>query len=162
MAAKNELAWKGIYSLISLAGIALIALGYGEARLDSVFLYSTPQWLKHPVYLAMALAMILFFAPYFPGKIKQAAKHPQLVAVKLWATGHLLVNGTLADVILFGAFLIWAVIDRVSMKRRVSRPVPGLKTSAVNDVIVVVLGVIATAAFVHFLHGYLTGVPLLR
>jgi uncharacterized membrane protein len=160
LAAKSPLGWKGFYSLVSAVGIILIALGYSMARLDPVLIYTTPYGLRHLTYLLMLPAMMLFIAPYFPGRIKQVTKHPQLIAVKLWACSHLLVNGTLADIILFGAFLAWAVLDRISMKKRQQRPLPGLPTSWINDVLVVVIGTVLTGAFIMFLHGYLIGMPL--
>ena len=101
---------------------------------------------------------ILFLAPYFPGKISSATKHPQLIAVKLWAMSHLLVNGTVADLFLFGGFLAWAVVDRISMKKRAVRPVPGLPTSSKNDVIIIVLGLVLYAVFAVYLHQVLIGV----
>jgi len=160
LANKSELGWKGLYSLISLAGIYFIAVGYASARLEPVLLYITPYWFRHVSSLLMLIALILFFAPYFPGKIQQTLKHPQLVSVKIWAVSHLLVNGMLADVVLFGAFLVWAVVDRISMKNRKQRALPGLKASGRNDVITIVLGVVTTVAFVFFLHASLIGMPL--
>lgn len=161
MAAKSELGWKAFYSLLSLVGILFIARGYAAARLDPVLIYSSPMWLRHLVYLLMLPAMVMFVAPYFPGKIKQVLKHPQLVAVKLWAMSHLLVNGTLADLVLFGAFLAWAVVDRISMKKRTQRTLPGLTPSAWNDVIAIIIGVAVTVAFIFSFHGLLIGMPLL-
>jgi uncharacterized membrane protein len=160
LAAKSELGWKLIYGLFSIAGVILIANGYAEARLAPTILYVAPAWLYHVAALLLLPVFILFFAPYFPGRISTAAKHPQLVAVKLWAVSHLLVNGSLADVVLFGSFLVWAVVDRISMKRRTTRPVPGLPQSKRNDIIVVVLGLAVYAAFVLWLHEMLIGVRL--
>ncbi|MDG3085630.1 NnrU family protein [Vibrio hannami] len=161
VAAKNEMMWKGVYSFISFVGIYFIAVGYGAARMEPVLLYTTPYWLRHVTSLLMVFALILFVAPYFPGKIKQVTKHPQLVAVKLWAASHLLVNGMLADVVLFGAFLAWAVADRISMKKRDQRALPGMKPSGLNDVLAVVIGIALTFAFVKVLHGALVGMPLI-
>jgi uncharacterized membrane protein len=101
----------------------------------------------------------LFVSTYFPGRISAAVKHPTLVATKLWAVAHLLANGLFADVILFGAFLAWAVLDRISLKRRSPRAVPGAPPSAKNDVISVVLGVVLYLAFVMWIHEWLIGVP---
>ena len=162
MVAKSALGWKAFYALTSIVGIALIAKGYAALRLEPVLLYIPPYWMRHITYLLMLPAMILFVAPYLPGKIKQVTKHPQLAAVKIWAFSHLLVNGMLADVILFGAFLAWAVADRISMKKRVSRPVGNLTPSVKNDVIAVVVGVALTGAFIMFLHEALTGMPLIH
>ncbi|MGR5146911.1 NnrU family protein [Photobacterium alginatilyticum] len=161
MAAKSEKGWKAIYSLISVVGIVFIAKGYAALRFEPVVLYVVPYWLKHLTYLLMLPAMILFVAPYLPGKIKQATKHPQLIAVKLWALSHLLVNGMLADVILFGAFLIWAGVDRISISKRKPRVAVRLKADGVNDVIAIILGVVLTGVFVLYLHQLLIGMPLI-
>ncbi len=160
-AAKNQWLWKGFYAAVSLLGLYFIAVGYATARLEPVVLYTPPYWLRHLTYLLMTLALVLFLAPYLPGKIKRTAKHPQLIAVKLWATSHLLVNGSLADVILFGAFLGWAVLDRISMKKRPQRALPGLKESSFNDILLVIIGLALSFAFICFLHGSLIGVPLM-
>jgi uncharacterized membrane protein len=152
VAARNALAWKAAYGLISLVGIVMLARGYGELRATSMWLYVPPVWTRHLAALLLLPTFVFFLAPYFPGKIKTALEHPQLVAVKLWATAHLLANGRLIDVVLFGSFLIWAVADRISMKRRAQRPVPGAPASAVNDVILVVVGLGLYAAMVLWWH----------
>ncbi len=152
MAAKSEIGWKAAYGIVSLAGIVLVALGYADARLEPILLYVTPGWLRHVTALLMLPVFILFFAPYFPGRIKAVTKHPQLIAVKLWAVSHLLVNGMLVDVILFSAFLAWAVVDRISLKRRAPRTVPGLPEGGINDAIVIVVGLAAYVAFALWLH----------
>jgi len=99
----------------------------------------------------------LFIAPYFPGRIKTALKHPQLIAVKTWALAHLLINGNLADVLLFGSFLIWAIVDRISMKSRDARPLPGAPESPMNDIIIVVVGLALYGAFAFWLHEAMLG-----
>jgi uncharacterized membrane protein len=157
-AARHEMAWKIFVSLASLAGIYLIATGYAEARITSTVLYVPPAALRHLSALLMLPMFIFFFAPYFPGRIKTALKHPQLVAVKIWAFSHLLVNGSVADVVLFGSFLAWAVVDRISLKRRPARTVIGAPAGAKNDVIVIVLGLAAYLGFVFWAHRYLMGV----
>lgn len=152
MAEKGELAWKAVYGIVSLAGIILIVHGYGVARTSPTVLYVTPGWLRYVTAVLLLPVFTLYLAPYFPGRIKSAARHPQLVAVKLWAVAHLLVNGTVADVLLFGAILAWAVADRVSLKRRAARPVPAAPAAPVNDVILVVAGLALYALFVLWLH----------
>ena len=114
LAARSEGLWKSGYTVASIAGFALICYGYGEARLDPVWLWVPPAFMSHLMALLMLPVFVLFAASYLPGRISAAAKHPQLVAVKLWALAHLLVNGTLADILLFGGFLAWAVADRIS------------------------------------------------
>ena len=158
LAAKSELGWKLLYVIVSLIGLILISRGYADLRLTPTVLYVAPVWLYRVAAVLLLPTFVLFLAPYFPGRISRATKHPQLVAVKLWAVSHLLVNGTLADTLLFGSFLLWAVADRISIKRRTARAVPGLPESNTNDIIAVVLGVIMYAAFVFWFHEMLFGV----
>jgi uncharacterized membrane protein len=157
MAARSEMGWKAMYTIASLIGLVLIVRGYGELRLTPTVLYVPPTGLRHVAALLMLPAFAFFIAPYFPGRIKQALKHPQLVAVKLWALAHLLVNGNVADVLLFGSFLVWAVVDRISMKNRVARPLPGAPESRANDVIIVVVGLLLYVVFVMWGHEALIG-----
>jgi uncharacterized membrane protein len=156
--AKSEIAWKIVYSLASLVGIVLMARGYAEMRETPTFLYTTPYWMRHVAALLLLPVFVFFIAPYFPGRIKKALKHPQLVAVKLWAFAHLLVNGTLADVLLFGSFLVWAIVDRISLKQRPQRPLPGPPESGFNDAIVIVVGLALYAVFALWAHQALIGV----
>lgn len=158
VARRGEMAWKGLYSVASLVGFALILYGYGLARQAPVVLYSPPSYFKHISWLLMVPVFPLLLATYLPGRIQRAAKHPMLVAVKLWALSHLLVNGTLADVLLFGGFLAWAVIDRISVKRRAPRAKPELPATALNDVIVIVGGIAAYLVFLMWGHAALIGV----
>jgi len=158
LARMGERPWKSIYSLLSLVGFVLIIYGYGVARRDPVVLYSPPYWMRHLTVLLMLPVFPALISSYFPGRIKATLKHPMLVAVKLWAVAHLLSNGMLADVLLFGAFLAWAVFDRISMKwrpehvRRTAPPRP------VNDVIATVVGLALYAIFLFWLHAKLFGV----
>jgi uncharacterized membrane protein len=160
VAQRGENAWKGIYSLLSIAGFALLIYGYGQSRLAPVVLYTPPTALRHVALLLMVPVFVLLLAAYLPGRIKTAAKHPMLLAVKLWATAHLLANGNLGDVLLFGGFLAWAVADRISMKRRVQRAVPGAPAGPLNDAIALVGGLGLYALFVMGAHGWLIGVKL--
>ena len=153
--------WKGAYSLFSAIGLALLIVGYGEARHLPVVLYTPPTLLRHLALLLMLPVFPLFVATYFPGRISRAAKHPTLLAVKLWATAHLLANGTLADVVLFGAFLVWAVADRISVKRRTvgeRHDVPGAPPRSYNDLIVIFAGLAIYAVFLGGVHRWLIGV----
>jgi uncharacterized membrane protein len=158
----GEWQWKGLYALVSVAGFALIVWGYGLARHDPVILYTPPAWLHTMAMVLLVPVFPLLLAAYLPGRIQTAVRHPMLAATKLWAVAHLLANGTLADALLFGAFLAWAVLDRISMKRRTQRPVPGIPPSRVNDLVAVVGGLALHAAFVLWLHGWLIGVPLIE
>lgn len=162
----GEGAFKGLYSLVSLAGLALIIWGYGLSREAPVMLYAMPGGFRHLAALLMLPVFVLLFAAYLPGRIQRAAKHPMLLAVKLWALAHLLAQsvtgGSLADVLLFGGFLAWAVADRISLKRRAAagalRPVPALPASRANDYIAVAGGVAVYLAIVMGLHAAWFGV----
>lgn len=159
-AAMGEAAWKGLYSIVSAAGFALLIYGYALAREQPVVLYTPPAAMRHVAMLLMLPVFVLLLSAYLPGRVQRAAKHPMLLAVKLWALAHLLANGNLADVLLFGGFLVWAAADRVSMKHRVQRRLPGAPPSPMNDVIAVVAGLAIYAAFVFWAHGRLIGVAL--
>ena len=155
--ASNRAVWLAIYSLVSLAGIIMMVRGYGALKATPTVLYVAPAWLRNVAAILMLPVFVFFIAPYFPGKIKTALEHPQLVSVKLWAFAHLLVNGTVADVLLFGAFLVWAVAVRISMKRRTPRPLLGAPESAANDIILVIVGLALYAVFAVWAHEWLFG-----
>ena len=154
----GELPWKGIYAIVSIVGFAMLVTGFGMARHSPVVLYTPPAWGRHVTALLMLPVFPLFLAAYLPGRIKTAAKHPMLVSVKLWAVAHLIANGTLGDVLLFGGFLAWAVADRISMKHRVQRPLPGAPAGRANDLIAIVVGLVLYGVFVAWGHRWLFGV----
>ncbi|MEQ8205209.1 MAG: NnrU family protein [Woeseia sp.] len=158
LVARSAHGWKAFYTVVAIAGFYFIATGYAAARMEPVVLYMPPLWLRHVAALLLLPVFILFFAPYLPGRIKTATRHPQLIAVKLWALAHLLVNGMLADVVLFGSILAWAVADRISMKRRSARPVPGAPPAVVNDALLIVIGIGAYVLMVTWLHKAWIGV----
>ena len=113
------LGYKGLFAVVSAIGFVMIIYGYGAARAAGpAIIYDPPFWLRHVTMLFMVPVFIFLVAAYVPCRIKKALKHPMLVAVKLWAFSHLLTNGDLASVLLFGSFLVWAVADRISLKRR--------------------------------------------
>jgi uncharacterized membrane protein len=150
--------WKGLYSVIAAIGLGLLIYGYGVARQQPLALYTPPAALRHLALLVMVPVFPLFVAAYFPGRIQAAAKHPMLLATKLWATAHLLANGTLADVLLFGGFLVWAIADRVSVKRRPPRSIPGAPPRPFNDAIALVVGLAIYALLLFGGHRWLFGV----
>ncbi|MCU0758271.1 MAG: NnrU family protein [Steroidobacteraceae bacterium] len=154
----GEKPWKGLYSLVALAGFVLLVLGHAAARASPVVLWVPPAAMRHLALLLMLPVFPLLFATYLPGRISRAAKHPMLVATKAWALAHLLANGMLADVVLFGGLLAWAVADRISLKRRPARPLPGAPPSNANDWIAVGLGLALYVGFVAALHERLFGV----
>jgi uncharacterized membrane protein len=154
--------YMGLYSLVSIAGFALIVWGYGAAR-PAPILYMPPVWFAHINLVLMLFAMVFLVAAYMPtGHIKKAVKHPMLLAVKIWATGHLLANGELNSVLLFGSFLAYGVLDRIAVKKRGDNgPGPDVKANVMGDVGAVVVGLGAYAAIAHWLHPILFGVSAL-
>jgi uncharacterized membrane protein len=163
MAARlGEPVWQGLYGVVALTGFALIVWGYGLARAAPIVLYTPPGALRHVALLLMVVVFPLLLAAYLPGRIQAAARHPMLLATKGWAFAHLLANGSLADVVLFGSFLAWAVADLISLKRRTPRPVPGAPPGRANDFIAIVGGLGLYVAFLLWLHPLLFGVSPLR
>jgi uncharacterized membrane protein len=152
--------WKGIVSVISIIGFVLIVWGYGQARGNPVTLYSPPVWTRHIAALLTVPAFILLVAAYIPGtRIKRAVGHPMVAAVKIWAFAHLLSNGTLADVVLFGAFLAWAVSDYIAARRRDRAAGTVYPVGPVSrDIAAVAIGLSAWAVFAFWLHAAWIGV----
>jgi uncharacterized membrane protein len=151
-AARLGNAWRGIYSLVSVAGFLIMIWGYRIARHDPAALYVPPDGSRYLTAILMLPVFPLLLAAYLPGRIKDALGHPMLVATMLWAAAHLISSGTLADCLLFGGFLAWAVVDRVSFRWRTARPVSGAPPGKLNDVIAVVAGLALYFVFVHWLH----------
>jgi uncharacterized membrane protein len=152
--------WKGLYAVVSIVGFVVLVIGFRAARQETTVLYVTPAWMKHVTALLMMVAMILFVAAYIPRNWFRAKfHHPQVLSVKTWAFAHLLSVGVVADVVLFGAFLAWAVVlYAVSRKRdRVNGTVypPG---NAVGTTITIAAGLVAWSVFALLLHGPLIGV----
>ena len=161
VARMGERPWKGLYSIVSAAGLVLLIIGYAIARREAIVLYTPPTALRHLALLLMLPVFPLLFAAYLPGRLSRLAKHPMLLATKLWATAHLLANGNLGDVLLFGGFLVWAVADRISVKRR--RPdeahaVPGAPPGPMNDALAVAGGLAVYAVTVLWAHRWAFGV----
>lgn len=156
----GEWTWKGIYSLVSIFGFILMVFGYGAARHESALLYIPPLWLQYFSIVLLLPVFPLLVAAYFPGRIKTVTKHPMLMATKLWAVAHLVSNGSLIEVILFGSFLIWAIWDRISLERRQPRPIPGAPASNYNDIIAFFVGIGLYLFFVFSLHQRFIGVPV--
>ena len=154
--------YMGLYSLVSIAGFVLICWGFGATR-DAGSLYMAPSWGRHVNLALMLPSLILLVASQLPtGAIKKAVKHPMLVAVKLWAFGHLLANGELNSVILFGSFLAYAVIDRIAVKKRGDNgPARDAAASVMSDVGAVVIGGGLYVAILIWLHPILFGVAIM-
>jgi uncharacterized membrane protein len=160
IAQRGEGAWKGPYALLSLAGFALIIWGYGLARQDPVLLWTPPVWTRHLAALLVLLAFVLVTAAYVPGNgIKARLHHPMVLGVKVWAFAHLIANQTLADALLFGSFLVWAIVAFAASRRRdrVEGTVypPGL---AGRTALTVVIGIVGWAVFAFWGHAWLIGV----
>jgi uncharacterized membrane protein len=155
--------WKVLFSLGSVIGFVMLVHGYGLARADPQVLYTSPAWMRHVAALLMLPVFPLLLATYLPGRIKAAVKHPMLTATKAWALAHLLVNGTVADVLLFGGFLAWAVADRIAAgKRPVERRIRTSPPSRWNDLVAILGGLVLYGLFVGWLHQHLFGVaPML-
>lgn len=152
--------WKGFYALVSIVGFIVMVRGYGAVRYDSTVLYTSPIWLQYSSMVLFLPVFPLLIAAYFPGRIKKVTRHPMLLATILWAVAHLFSNGSLVNVILFGSFLSWAIIDIISISRRAQRSVPGAPYSNFNDTIACVGGLGLYLAFVFWLHEIVIGIPL--
>jgi uncharacterized membrane protein len=160
VARMGEGPWKLAYSAVSLVGLFVVIWGYGAARGNPVVLWSAPAFARHLTALLTVIAFVLVAAAYVPGtRIKAALGHPMTVGIALWALGHLLANGRLNALILFGSFLAWAVIVYVVRRRRDREagrtyPAGGLA----RDAIAAVIGVVVSVVFALYLHGPLTGI----
>lgn len=156
----GEKPWKGLYSLVSLIGFALIIWGYGLARYDPVVLWQPPVAMRHIASLLTLASFILLTAAYVPGNsIKARLRHPMILGVKLWAFAHLLANGMLADLVLFGAFLLWAVLDyRAARERDREQSISYGQGKLVPSIVAVVIGTLLWAAFAFWLHRWWIGV----
>ena len=153
-------AWKGLYALASIIGFVLIVYGYGVSRQAPVDLWMPPAWTRHVTSLLTLPIFILLAAAYVPGThIKAKLKHPMMLSVKLWALAHLLSNGRLADVLLFGGFAVWAALAFRAARQRDRQQALTYQASGLSrDFIVVAIGLVAWAAFAFYLHGALIGV----
>jgi uncharacterized membrane protein len=162
IAATGEGPYKILYSLASLAGIVLIAWGFAHYRATGwIDVWSPPHFMKHVTIALMLPAVILVVAAYLRGKIYLTLKHPMLAGVKLWAFAHLLTNGDLGSIILFGSFLAWAVYDRISLKRRADAGAPPIPVGGVvNDALAVVIGIVIYLALGFVFHPVVIGVPV--
>ena len=152
--------WKGAYSLLSLAGFVMIVWGFGLARQQPVLLWQPPASMRHLAALLVLLAFIGVAAAYVPGNmIRARLHHPMVLGVKTWAVAHLLANGTLADVLLFGSFLLWAVLSFIAARRRdrVDNTVYRPGTLA-PTVVTLLVGAAAWAGFAFWLHAAWIGV----
>ncbi len=153
-------AWKGLYTVVSLIGFGLIIWGFGLARAETVVIWSPPVWTRHLAGALLILAFILLAAAYVPGSgIKAKLGHPMLAGTKTWAFAHLIANGTLADIVLFGSFLVWAIVAFVrSRKRDRVAGVTYRNLGPMRDLIAVVVGIIVWALIAFYAHVRVIGV----
>jgi uncharacterized membrane protein len=162
IAAWGEGGYKSGYSVVALLGLVLIVWGFADYRAAGMWqVWTPPAVLKHVTVALMLPAVILVVASYIRGRIYLALKHPMLAGVKLWAAAHLLANGDLGSIILFGAFLAWAVFDRISLKHRSDAGAPPIPVGGIgNDLIAVAVGVVAYLALAFVFHPVVIGVPV--
>jgi uncharacterized membrane protein len=162
IAASGEGGYKAGYAVVSVAGLALIAWGFGHYRAAGMIdIWDPPKALKHITVALMLPAVILVVAAYIRGRIYTVVKHPMLSGVKLWAAAHLLANGDLGSIVLFGSFLGWAVFDRISLKHRTDAGAPPIPVGGVgNDLIAVAIGFVAYLALAFAFHPVVIGVPV--
>ena len=157
----GEWPYRGLFSLVSIAGIVLIGYGFAHYRAAGpVAVWYPPIWTRHIVEALMWPASIMIVAAYIPGNIKRVLKHPMLAGIKTWAFAHLCANGDLGGIILFGSVLAWAVYDRITLKRRSDSGAPPIPAGgAKNDIIAVVVGTIVYLALGFVFHPVVIGVP---
>jgi uncharacterized membrane protein len=156
----GENAYKGLYSLLSIGGFLLLLWGYGQARLDPLVLWGSPAWARHLASLLTLVAFILLMAAYVPNNgIKARLHHPMVLGIKVWALSHLLANNTLADVLLFGGFLVWAVFSfRAARGRDRAAGTVYLAGTLAGTAATLVIGAVAWAAFAMWAHAAWIGV----
>lgn len=152
-----------LFSILSLAGLVVIVLGFHKLQLHpgkNPILWDPPVWTRHIAVTLMLPAIILLVAALIPSRIRTVTRHPMLIAIKIWALAHLLANGDLGALLLFGSFLAFAVYDRISLKKRASLapPAPAKSVSALNDLLVIVAGLALYAWLLLVGHQWLIGV----
>jgi uncharacterized membrane protein len=161
----GEGTYKAVFSVLSLIGLVLIVLGYHKLQLmpgKNPQLWSPPVWTRHLAFVLMLPSFVLLVAAYVPSRIRTAVKHPMLAAVKIWALAHLLANGDLGSLVLFGSFLAWAVYDRISVKERAAPGPLGERRGGLGgDLVALALGTALWAFMLYYGHTLLIGVPLL-
>lgn len=155
----SEAGFKAAFAIVSLIGFALIIVGYADTYQWNRVVWAPPAWMSHITVLLMWPALIALVAAYVPSRIHSALKHPMLVAIKIWALAHLLANGDLVSMVLFGSFLAYAVVDRISVKRRGALGPLGAASGGLGgDIVIVVVGTAVYAFLLFYGHEWLFGV----
>lgn len=158
----GERGYRILFSVVSLVGLVLIVWGYADYRSNAwIPLWTPPPVMRHITLGLMVLAAILFVATYVPSHIRTWAKHPMFAAIKLWAFAHLLANGDLGSILLFGSFLAWAVYGRIAATRRADAGPPPAPAGWRNDILVVAGGIVLYLAVAYYFHPYAIGVAVL-
>ena len=152
----GELGYKAVFSIVAAVGLVLIV--WGKAQAPYIDIWHPPAWTRHIPLALMPLALILLVAAYVPNNLRRVVKHPMPAAIKLWALVHLLANGDLASMLLFAAFLAYAVVDVISAKRRDTAPERG-RVNPLLDVLTVTIGLVAYVGLMHA-HAHLFGVSV--
>ncbi|WP_336268538.1 MULTISPECIES: NnrU family protein [Vreelandella] len=158
----GETTWKIAYSAVSVIGLAIAIYGFGQMRLDPIYVWQPPMGMRHAVALLMLPAFIMLVAAYVPhNAIKAKLGHPMMLSVKIWAFAHLLANGRLGDIIFFAAFLIWAILAfKAAKKRGRLTPAAPVSTTKMATISTVLIGLVAYVVFAFYLHTALIGVPV--
>ncbi len=153
--------YRAVFALVALIGLVLIVYGYGQYRAhDWIQVWSPPAFMRHITIGLMLFAVIFFTAAFIPSHIKTRLKHPMLAGVKTWALAHLLSNGDLGSILLFGSFLAWGVYARIAAKRRGDLGAYRAPAGWTNDVIVVAIGIVIYLALGFAFHPMVIGVPV--
>jgi uncharacterized membrane protein len=154
-------AYRGLFALVAIVGLALIVWGYGQYRAHELIqIWSPPAFMRHITVGLMLIAVMLFTAAFIPSHIKARAKHPMLAGVKTWALAHLLSNGDLGSILLFGSFLAWGVYARIAAKRRGDVGTTVAPAGWTNDIIVLLVGIVIYLALGFAFHPIVIGVPV--
>jgi uncharacterized membrane protein len=162
IARMGEGPYKGLFSLVSIVGVILIGWGFARYRATGwIEVWSPPTWTRHVTVALVWPAIVMIVAAYIPGNIKRILKHPMLAGVKLWALAHLISNGELGSILLFGGILAWAVFDRISLKSRTDAGGPPIPVGGPGqDVIAVIVGTLVYLALGFWFHPWVIGVPV--
>lgn len=160
--ARLGLGYRVLFAIVSLVGLGLIVRGYADYRAHEwINVWTPPAFMRHITVSLMLIASILFPASFIPSHIKAKVKYPMLASIKVWAFAHLLANGDLGSILMFGAFLAWAVYAFASARRRKDTVLPVAPAGWRNDAIAVAVGVVLFLALGYAFHPYVIGVPVL-